>query len=53
MYVLAPNPASSTGADGQRIDFFGGRSTITDHTGRTSAASTTAASPPLSPPPSA
>ncbi|MEU6663826.1 nitrilase-related carbon-nitrogen hydrolase [Streptomyces sp. NPDC046821] len=35
MYVLAPNPASYTGADGQRVDFFGGHSTITDHTGRT------------------
>lgn len=35
MYVLAPNPASYTGADVQRVDFFGGHSTITDYTGRT------------------
>ncbi|MGW4298343.1 nitrilase-related carbon-nitrogen hydrolase [Streptomyces sp. NPDC004646] len=35
MYVLAPNPASYTSVDGQPIDFFGGHSTITDYTGRT------------------
>ncbi|MCR8573102.1 nitrilase-related carbon-nitrogen hydrolase [Streptomyces sp. Isolate_219] len=35
MYVLAPNPASYTGSDGQRVDFFGGRSTITNHLGHT------------------
>ncbi|MGW8696245.1 nitrilase-related carbon-nitrogen hydrolase [Streptomyces eurythermus] len=35
MYVLAPNPTSDTGADVQRVDFFGGHSTITDYTGRT------------------
>ncbi|MFF9478098.1 nitrilase-related carbon-nitrogen hydrolase [Streptomyces sp. NPDC014733] len=35
MYVLAPNPASYTGTDGPRTDFFGGHSTITDYTGHT------------------